>query len=120
MPEVYGAGSCWRYACFPMPPPVLVLDSNVYGFEPLHELARLAERGFVLRVSEVALYERLAASFRDHVERQRVAGRKRIDQRRAAETAAVTYNPLGAFVVRATANRFGNEVASHNRSFTCE
>jgi hypothetical protein len=25
---------------------------------------------------------------------ERVAGRKRIDQRRAAETAAVTYNPL--------------------------
>ena len=40
----------------------------------------------------------------------RVAGRKRIDQRRAAETAAVTYNPLGASAVAVMANRFGNAV----------
>jgi hypothetical protein len=49
-----------------MPAPVLVLDSNIYGFEPIAEIAKLADHGMVLRVSEVAFYERLAASLRDH------------------------------------------------------
>ena len=53
-----------------MPAPILVLDSNIYGFEPIAELAKLAERGMVLRVSEVAFYERLAASLREHVEKR--------------------------------------------------
>lgn len=52
-----------------MPSPILVLDANIYGFEPVSSLAKLSDRGLVLRVSEVALYERLAASFRDHVEK---------------------------------------------------
>jgi hypothetical protein len=51
-----------------MPVPLLVLDTNIFGFEPLGEFAKLADRGMVLRVSEVALYERLAASLRDHDE----------------------------------------------------
>jgi hypothetical protein len=50
-----------------MSSPTLVLDSNVYGFEPVGALMGLANRGFILRLSEVAFYERLAASFRDHV-----------------------------------------------------
>lgn len=52
----------------PTPAPVLVLDSNILGFEPAEALEGLVDRGFVLRVSEVAFYERLAASLRKHAE----------------------------------------------------
>ena len=51
-------------------------------------------------------YRPPAASLRE----RRVAGRKRIDQRRAAETAAVTYNPLGASAVAVMANRFEEDL----------
>ncbi|HEY3821810.1 MAG TPA: hypothetical protein VGL81_31810 [Polyangiaceae bacterium] len=44
---------------------VLVLDTNVYRWSHLDKLARLADRGDVLRVAETSLYECLARSVED-------------------------------------------------------
>lgn len=44
----------------------LVLDTNVYSFAPVLVLARLAERGLLLSVSEVAFTEALARSVREY------------------------------------------------------
>lgn len=44
----------------------LVLDTNLYSFGPLPDLARLAERGFLLSVSEIAFTEALAKSVREY------------------------------------------------------
>ena len=44
----------------------LVLDTNVYSFGRIHDLARLVERGLLLSVSEIAFTETIARSFREY------------------------------------------------------
>jgi predicted nucleic acid-binding protein len=45
----------------------LVLDTNVYSFAPEAQIERLAARGFLISVSEIALVEALAKSRRDYL-----------------------------------------------------
>jgi len=45
----------------------LVLDTNVYSFAPESKIERLAARGFLISVSEIALVEALAKSRRDYL-----------------------------------------------------
>jgi hypothetical protein len=52
-----------------MSTPPLVLDTNIYSFARIDDLARLAGRGLVLRLSDIALHETWARSVREYQEK---------------------------------------------------